>query len=78
MPTTRARRTNRVPGHRIAWWVWGWGPQGSYKIRHNDRMRGTQSRTGGATKGSVDRDVFGHMWNVADDAQRDQLIGLDR
>jgi hypothetical protein len=67
------RRTNRVPGHRITWWVWGWGPQGSYKIRHNARMRGTwgwdaecscgwQSRTGGATRRSVEQYVWNHKF----------------
>jgi hypothetical protein len=85
-----ARRTSRVPGHRISWFVWGWGPDGAYKIPHNAKMRGTWgwdavcscgwgSRTGGATRGSVERlNVWQHMWDVADDAQRDSLIGLTR
>jgi hypothetical protein len=85
-----ARRTNRVPGHRITWWVWGHGPQGAYKIPHSAKMRGTwgwdatcscgwESRTGGATRGSVERlNVASHMWDVADDAQRDALLGLTR
>lgn len=89
MTTTpaRRRRTNRVPGHRIAWSVWGYGPQGSYKIPHTANMRGTwgwdatcscgwETRTGGATRGSVERDVWRHMFRVADDEQRDALFGL--
>ena len=60
--------------HRFKWYVWGWGPQGRYKIRHTAKMRGTwgwdaecscgwQSRTGGATRTSVERDVWRHKFD---------------
>jgi hypothetical protein len=59
--------------HRMRWFVWGWGPQGSYKIPHNARMRGTwgwdaacscgwESRTGGATRRSVEDKVWMHKF----------------
>lgn len=86
--------TRRVPGHRIAWWVWAFGPPGAglapVKMRHRATMRGTwgwdatcscgwESRTGGATRGSIERlGIARHMWDVADDAGRDALLGIDR
>lgn len=56
---------------RITWWVWA----GGEKMRHTANMRGTwgydascscgwESRTGGATRGSVQRDVDDHKYNV--------------
>jgi hypothetical protein len=55
--------------HAITWWVWA----GGQKMRHTARMAGTwgwdasctcgwASRTGGATKGSVQGDVDNHKW----------------
>ena len=90
MTIARTRRTNRVPGHRITWWVWAYGADGQrpQKLRHTSKMRGAwgydatcscgnwESRTGGATRTSVERDVWDHMYDVATDAQRDALVGL--
>ena len=62
----------RVPGHRITWYVWSCG----VKLRHAATMRGHwpgwdatcecgwESRTGGATKESVRRDVWDHKFGV--------------
>jgi len=81
--TPRHRRTNRVPGHRISWSVWA----GGQKLPHTSTMRGTwgwdatcscgfQTRTGGATRASVERDVWNHMYDVATPAQQTALLGL--
>lgn len=72
-----------IPGHKITWFVYA----GRERIQRTAMMRGTwgydatcecgwDSHTGGATRGSVERDVWGHKWDVADDAQRDALVGL--
>lgn len=62
----------RIPGHRITWYVWS----GGVKLRHTAQMRGHwpgwdatcecgwSSRTGGATKTSVRRDVWDHKLDV--------------
>lgn len=62
----------RVSGHRIRWYVWS----GGEKMPHQATMRGRwpgwdaacecgwETRTGGATKTSVQRDVDDHKWDV--------------
>lgn len=77
---TEQRPTKRiVEGHRITWWVHAWDGQGhSEKLRHTSTMRGLwgwdascecgwESRTGGATKSSVQRDVRDHKCDVTGD-----------
>lgn len=72
----------RIAGHRIQWYVWASDLDGNRsKIRHSSLMRGHwpgwdatcecgwQSRTGGATKASVQRDVWNHKLDVHLDAQ---------
>ena len=66
--TTTAQPTT----HRISWYVWAWDGKGnSEKLRHTSTMRGTwgwdaecscgwASKTGGATRTSVERDVWHH------------------
>lgn len=68
----------RVPGHRIAWYVWTYDADGGNrtKLRHTANMRGHwpgwdatcecgwNSNTGGATRGSVRRDVWDHKLDV--------------
>ena len=59
--------------HRATWWVWGWNSSTGEqrKMRHASTMRGTwgwdvtcscgwESRTGGATRASVQRDLDDH------------------
>ncbi len=61
-------------GHRITWWVYA----GRDRIRKTATMRGTwghdatcacgwDSHTGGATRGSVERDVRSHKYDVTGD-----------
>jgi hypothetical protein len=74
----------RVLGHRITWYVWASNADGDRaKLRHTASMRGRwtgwdatckcgwQSRTGGAIKASVQRDVWDHKLDVHLDAQLD-------
>jgi hypothetical protein len=69
-----------APAHRISWWVYptGYGltdEQRRERIRHSSRMVGWvawdatcscgwDSHTGGATRGSVRRDVEDHKLDV--------------
>jgi hypothetical protein len=60
--------------HRARWWVWGWNPATGehYKMPHQANMRGTgagvggaagwESRTGGATRGSVEDALWDHRF----------------
>jgi len=64
--------------HRISWWVLPFGltaGERPERIRHNARMAGTwgwdatctcgwDSRTGGATRASVERQVRDHKFDV--------------
>jgi hypothetical protein len=68
----------RISGHRITWYVWSHDADGGNrtKLRHTAQMRGYwpgwdatcecgwASRTGGATKTSVQRDVWDHKFTV--------------
>lgn len=74
------RARSRVPGHKIRWFVYAGGyGQPLTKIPHTASMRGHwpgwdaececgwESRTGGATKASVQRDVRAHKYEVTGD-----------
>jgi hypothetical protein len=70
-----------VPGHKISWWVYPTGPNAGYnpeRIRHTAQMRGWvawdatcecgwDSKTGGAVRSSVERDVWGHKWDAVNE-----------
>jgi hypothetical protein len=67
--------------HAITWWVWA----GGEKMRHTAQMRGQwgwdasctcgwESRTGGATRGSVQRDVDDHKWDYRNVAETDAAV----
>ena len=71
--STRDMSSATKTTHRISWYVWAWDPTtgASEKLRHASTMRGTWgwdaectcgwgSHTGGATRGSVERDVWFH------------------
>lgn len=75
MTTTKTRRT--VTGHRITWYVYA-GPYGErerlvsgrgyYGMGYDAACEcGWESRTGGATRASVCRDVRGHKFDVTGD-----------
>lgn len=64
--------TGTATKHRIRWYVWAEG----VKMQHTANMRGMwgwdaacscgwESRTGGATRRSVERLVWSHKWNAA-------------
>lgn len=69
-----------VPGHRITWWVYSGGyGQPLERIRKTATMRGHwpgydatcecgwDSKTGGAVKSSVERDVRDHKYDATGD-----------
>jgi hypothetical protein len=60
-----------MQAHRATWYVWANG----VRFRHRSSMRGTwgwdvtcscgwESRTGGATRGSVENDLFDHRYGA--------------
>lgn len=66
-----------VPGHKITWWVYA----GRERIRKTAQMRGPwghdatcecgwDSHTGGATRGSVERDVWFHKFEAKGEIER--------
>lgn len=73
----------RIPGHRITWYVWASNGTDRAKLRRTSTMRGHwtgwdatcecgwASNTGGATKTSVQRDVWNHKLDVHLAAQPD-------
>lgn len=74
----------RISGHRVSWYVWASDAAGNRaKLSHTASMRGRwtgwdatcecgwASATGGATKASVQRDVWDHKLNVHLAAQPD-------
>jgi hypothetical protein len=73
----------------VRWFVWADGATRPVRIPHTSMMRGQwgwdatcscgwESRTGGATRGSVEKAVWGHKFDVATDAERDRLVGVVR
>lgn len=76
MATQRTRRS--VDGHTIRWFVFAWNGDVKVKLPHTANMRGTWgwdascscgwgSRTGGATRGSVEREVREHKFDASGD-----------
>lgn len=77
MNTTEGRRV--VPGHAITWFVYATDGVRVEKLRHTSKMAGGwyawdaececgwESRTGGAIKSSVERDVRSHKCDVSGD-----------
>lgn len=72
---TETKKRNTVQGHRITWWVYAGGNGAPLeKLRHTSRMRGGwpgwdascecgwESRTGGAVRSYVEREVRFHKW----------------
>jgi hypothetical protein len=68
-----------MKAHRASWYVYAWNGQGQYeRLRHAAVMRGGwgwdvecscgwQTRTGGATRRSVEQDLWFHRWEVTND-----------
>jgi hypothetical protein len=70
-----------IRAHRARWFVWAWDGQGhSEKLPHTSTMRGLwgwdvecscgwKTSTGGATRRSVEQDLWFHRWSAEQDAE---------